>query len=127
MKKLSRILLFSCALWLWPFLATAQVTTVAVDITKAKLTWTWTQGTGGIAAAFRVKCGTIAGTYSILVSLPDPAARSVAVSAVITATGRYFCAVSAANQYGESTNSNEVSFDAGTVPVAPAGFTIQAQ
>ena len=122
-----KILLFCSAITLLS-LATAQAqTTVAVDITKAKLTWTWTQGTGGMPTAFRVKCGNVTGTYGILVSLPDPAARSASVASVITAAGKYFCVVSAANQFGESANSNEVSFDAGTVPVAPAGLVIQAQ
>lgn len=55
------------------------------------------------------------------------AVRSVALSVVTTVESKYFCVVSAANSYGESDNSNEVSFDAGTVLVNPVSLTIQAQ
>jgi hypothetical protein len=119
---------FFCLFFLcFPVFAYAQATSVAVDITKAKMTWGWDKGTGGDAAGFNVKCGTTSGSYTIVVPLTDPAARSIPVSQVISATGKYFCVITAVNQFGESAPSNEISFDAGTVPVPPAGLTIQMQ
>ena len=105
----------------------AAQTTISVDIAKARLSWTWAQGTKGPVAEFRVKCGAAAGTYTTITRLADPAIRSVAVSAVLSGPGTYFCVVSAANSFGESANSNEVTFAAGDVPTAPSGFQIQAQ
>ena len=102
-------------------------TVISVDITKANLSWSWTQGTGGTIAEFRVKCGNVAGTYTKTTILADPAIRSVAVATAITGPGNWFCVVSAANQFGESGNSNEVNFAAGNVPVAPSGLQIIAQ
>lgn len=75
--------------------------------------------------AFRVKCGTVAGSEAILVSLPDPAARSVAVSAVVGSAGKYYCRVHAANAFGESGASNEVFFDAGLIPAVPGSLSVQ--
>ena len=100
---------------------------ISVDITKARLAWTWTQGTGGAVAEFRVKCGPSAGTYTSTTVLTDPAARSVPVQQVVSGPGNYFCVVTAANQFGESGASNEVPFSAGNVPVAPSGLQITAQ
>ena len=116
--------LVACLLWAAP--AWAQ-STIAVDITRARLSWEWTPGTGGLVEAFRMQCGPTAGVYTLLVSVPDPAARSLALSAVVTTPGRYFCVVSAMNQFSESANSNEVSFTAGVGPVAPVDLSIQAQ
>jgi hypothetical protein len=102
-------------------------TSVAVDIDRATLQWDWLQGTGGVVETFRMKCGSATGAYSIITVISDPAARSVPVRNVISGVGTYFCAVSAANQFGESANSNEVTFTAGTVPGAPTGLRIIAQ
>ena len=107
--------------------ATWAQAVISVDITKARLAWTWTQGTGGAVTEFRVKCGPTTGTYTSSVVLTDPAARSVPVQQVVTGPGNYFCAVSAANQFGESGLSNEVPFAAGNVPAAPSGLQITAQ
>ena len=76
---------------------------------------------------FRVRCGSSTGSYDLVVAVPNPEARSVAVSAVITVVGKYFCIVSAANQFGDSPSSNEVSFEAGAIPINPSGFAVQAQ
>lgn len=102
-------------------------TVISVDITKARLSWTWTQGTGGAVMEFRVKCGPTTATYTTTLVLPDPAARSVPVQQVVSGPGNYFCVVTAANQFGESGASNEVPFSAGNVPVAPSGLQITAQ
>ena len=100
---------------------------ISVDITKARLSWTWTQGTGGAVAEFRVKCGPSTGTYTSTTVVMDPAARSVPVQQVVSGPGNYFCVVLAANQFGESGPSNEVPFAAGNAPVAPSGLQITAQ
>lgn len=102
-------------------------TVISVDITKATLAWTWTQGTGGAVAEFRVKCGPTSAAYTKTTALADPAARSVAVSAAIAGPGNWFCVVTAANQFGESGPSNEVPFAAGNAPAAPSGLQITAQ
>ena len=114
------------AVLLLPAVASAQ-TVISVDITKARLSWTWTQGTGGAVAEFRVKCGPSAGTYTSTTVLTDPAARSVPVQQVVSGPGNYFCVVVAANQFGESGPTNEVNFTAGNAPAAPSGLQITAQ
>lgn len=106
--------------------ALSQVTptTLTADINKAKLVWNWTQGTGGPAEKFVVKCGPTAGTYPTLLELPDPAARSVPVNKVATKPGQYFCVVVAANSIGQGGASNEVSFQAGQTPDSATGLTL---
>ena len=109
-------------------IAWAQTPTViSVDITKAQLTWSWAQGTGGVVVEFRIKCGNAAGMYTKTTVLADPAARTLPVASAIGGPGNWFCAVSAANQFGESPNSNEINFAAGNVPVAPSGLQILVQ
>jgi len=107
-------------------LARSQPTTISVDIAKAKFTWSWTQGTGGLVEVFTVKCGPASGSYDILVDLADPAARSVPVNQVVTASGTYFCVVTAKNTFGESGASNEVTFQAGQIPNPVDTLAIQA-
>lgn len=107
---------------------TAQAqTTISVDINKAKLAWDWTQGTGGIPTEFRVKCGAATGNYSRVTTLADPAARGANIRDVITGSGNWFCAVTAANAFGESVPSNEVNFSAGAAPSAPTNARVSAQ
>jgi len=109
-------------------LAYAQAPAViSVDIAKARFSWSWAQGTGGPVAEFRVKCGTVSGTYPTVKTIVDPAARSLAVNQVISTPGAYFCVVTAANQFGESLPTNEVSFAAGNVPPAPLQLEIVVQ
>ena len=96
-----------------------------MDLTKAKFTWTFFQGTGGAVASFHVKCGAATGLYTITKAITDPTLRTLPVNQVVTAVGTYFCAITAANQYGESAPSAEVNFTAGASPVAPSGFTVQ--
>lgn len=113
-----------CAL---PLAAYAQTpTTVAVDITKAKLKWAWTQGTGGPVSEFRIKCGEQTGVYTTAKAVANTA-RELTVASVISAPGLYFCAVFAANEFGESGPSNEVSFKAGNVPLSATGMVIESQ
>lgn len=122
----ARTLALAGVLWALASPAIAQ-TVLSVDITKAKLSWQWSQGPAGPASEFRVKCGAASGAYTKTTVLVDPAARTAPVLSVIAGPGKWFCAVSAANPYGESGSSNEVTFDAGSVPVAPTNATITAQ
>mgnify|MGYP001607418286 CR=1 FL=1 len=102
-------------------------TTISVDIDKATLSWAWTQGIGGAVSEFRMKCGQTTGVYTKVTALADPAARSTPVKTAIAGPGNWFCAVTAANQFGESGLSNEIAFAAGNVPMAPTGLQIIAQ
>ena len=118
----------SVALVLWGIVpAHAQPPlTINVAIDKATFNWSWTQGTGGPADGFRMKCGAASGTYT-LVSPPASgggAARTMPLSGVVTAPGTYFCAVAAFNLFGESAVSNEVNFTAGFRPDAATGLVI---
>lgn len=131
MKKNLRSLLAGGALGLVMAavgIAHAQ-TSVSVDINKAKLAWTWAQGTGGPADGFNVKCGTASKTYS-KTTVVGPAVRDIAVNSAITGLGTWFCVVTAFNGTGtsmlESGPTNEVSFLAGAIPVNPTSLTIQA-
>ena len=101
-------------------------TVVAIDIQRATLLWDWTQGTGGAATEFRAKCGQVSGTYTKVTILANPAARSMPVKDAILGSGNWFCAVSAANRYGESGLSNEVPFDAGDIPSNPSNVRVGA-
>ncbi len=107
--------------------ASAQVTTLAVDIEQANFTWEWVQGTGGPADEFRIKCGPTSGNYATTYTVPDPSLRSIPVKDVVGTSGNYFCVVSAANAFGESGVSNEVFFDAGTIPVGPTNLKVTVQ
>src|SRR5262245_34437356 len=105
---------------------------ISVDIDRALFQWTWSLGTGGALAEFRIKCGAATGQYTTtFVHRPAlPPATSVflqPVKPVITAPGTYFCVVTAANQFGESNPTNEVQFTAGSRPVAPTNLGITTQ
>lgn len=102
-------------------------TVIAVDLNKAKLSWDWTQGAGGMVEEFRVKCGNTSGNYTRVTSLANPAAREVAVRDAIAGSGNWFCVVTAANQFGESGVSNEVPFVAGAAPSSPTNTRVTAQ
>lgn len=114
------------SLFLFCPLSTHAQTTITVDLMQARLVWEWAQGSGGVVEAFKLKCGPTSGTYPTVVSFPNPAARSAPVSGIILKPGTYFCVISAMNIFGESSNSNEVTFNAGTVPIAPTNLRISA-
>jgi len=102
-------------------------TSIAINIERSSLQWTWTQGAppdDGMVTQFNVKCGRASGSYFTNIPIVDPAARSVPVKQVITGIGQWFCVVTAANEAGESSPTNEVSFLAGTVPVAPINLIV---
>jgi len=102
-------------------------TTLAVDIEKATLTWTWAQGTGGAVDEFRMYCGATPGVYDPAFVISDITTRSVLVLDILSGPGTYFCAVSAADAFGESRLSNEVTFDAGNIPLPPTDLKVTAQ
>ena len=120
-----RILLIAAALIFLGSLAAQAQTVLSVDIAKAKLSWTPGAG-GGTVAEYRVKCGTATGIYTIIKAVPAPG-TSIGVLAVIPGPGTFFCAVSAANVFGESGLYNEVNFAAGNVPATPTNTLIQSQ
>ena len=124
-KTLKFLWLF-CAFVLFTSPAWAQ-TTLAVDINRAMLSWEWTPSTGGAVSEFRVKCGTVTGSYSKITILADQAARTMPVKNAIAGAGTWFCVATAANPFGESGPTNEVTFDAGVVPVSPANLSVQVQ
>lgn len=110
-----------------PTMLQAQPTVVAVDLAKAKITWTWTQGAGGPAEKWRVFCGPTAGTYPLTVELPDPAARAIPLGSIIQTDGAYVCMVRAVNSFGASPDSPTVALTAGKAPVAAAAVKIESQ
>lgn len=100
--------------------------TIAVDINTATLQWTAPVG-GAAPTEYRVKCGTAAGSYTLPPTIVPTPTTTVPVKSAIPSSGSYFCVVSAANQFGESPNSNEVAFQAGDVPLAPTNLVIQSR
>jgi hypothetical protein len=86
--------------------------TTVKNLDKAKLKWQWrSQRKGDQASEFRVKCGTASGRYNLpIVRVPFPNLE-VPIKQIVTKPGRYFCVITAANHSGESSPSNEVSFN----------------
>jgi hypothetical protein len=106
----------------------AGAQSVSVDINRAQLNWTWAPAAGsGAPTQFLMKCGQVSGQYSRVSTIADPTVRSIAVKTVIGGQGNWFCAVSAANSFGESGLSNEVPFVAGAAPSGSAVLSIVAQ
>lgn len=93
-----------------------------VSFQKGTLSWEYTQGTA-LATEFRMKCGTSSGIYTKITIIPV-ANRSLPVSQAIPAVGTYYCAVVAANDFGESDPSNEVNFIAGNTPNTPTNLKL---
>jgi hypothetical protein len=106
-------------------------TAISVDINKAVLRWNWVQGTGDPAQVFKVKCGTQSKVYTRITDiLYVPSATNTfqtPIRPLIGGSGNWFCAVSAANQIGESGVTNEVNFFAGALPSAPTNAEVVAQ
>ena len=111
---------------LWSASAFAQQS-IAVDIDKAALVWTWAQGSGGVATEFHIKCGTVSGTYTKTTVVTPITTKTLAIKTAITGVGQWYCVATAANEFGESGATAEVGFRAGAVPVAPGTLVIQAQ
>jgi hypothetical protein len=109
-------------------------TAVVVDLDRAQLRWNWVGALppdGDKPDKFIVKCGREAGVYTRLTELPYSASPTGSFSAplrpLIAGNGNWFCAVSAANVFGESENSNEVPFVVGVKPSAPTNAEVVAQ
>jgi len=94
-----------------------------VSIEKARLSWNWTQGTGGPASEFRFECGSVSGVYTIFYTAPAQPLNA-AVKDVVGSPGKYFCVVKAANAGGKSDPSNEVFFEAVGLPIAPGDLDV---
>lgn len=128
-KEFMKTFLLLFALLVLPALeAGAQALTV--DLSAAKLTWAWTQGTGAPATEFRMKCGQVSKVYAKTTIIADPLARSALVKDVIGGQGNWFCIVTAANVINattalESGGSNEVNFFAGVAPSTPTSLQVQ--
>lgn len=102
---------------------------VVVPIATAKFIWSWAQGAApndGVPTEFRVKCGVIPGTPTKVTVVPYPT-LSALVKDIISGPGTWTCAVTAANQIGESPASPAVTFVAGSLPVAPGQPVIVSQ
>lgn len=106
---------------LFPSAINAQTT---YDLNRAKLTWSWSQGTGGVVDGFKMKCGIGSGTYTLIANIPDPTAREFPVRSVITGSGGYYCVVTAFNGVGESPPSNEIFFVVGVSALSPGNLGI---
>jgi len=118
----SKLLLAAAILALLPAQLSAQ-TPISVDMNRARLTWSWSQGAGGPAELFNVKCGTSSKVYTKTMSVKAPTTE-LAVAQAITGSGTWFCVVTASNSFGESGPSNEFPFVAGAVPSSPSALGI---
>lgn len=103
----------------------AAQTMVAVDITKASLAWD-APTTGGAVGQYHVQCGPATGSFTAVTSVPVGQTTQPIQQAVPQA-GKWFCVVTAENQFGTSAPSNEVSFEAGSPPGAVTNVTIQVK
>lgn len=121
-----RKLLFALTLILATTTIAHAQATIAVDINTATLQWNAPSG-GGAPTEYRVKCGTAASSYTLPPTIVPFPTTTVPVKSAIPSAGNYFCVVSAANQFGESPNSNEIAFQAGDVPLAPTNLVIQSR
>ena len=98
---------------------------IAAGANRQTSTLAWTAGVGGgVVEKFLVKCGTSSKNYTTPYKEVLPPNTRVKLSDVLASGGTYFCAVSAANSFGESVNSNEVNFTVGDPPANPANLTV---
>lgn len=103
----------------------AQAVTI-MDASKAKLAWTWAQGTGGAVERFIVRCGVQTGVYTATKQIIDPNARSTPLLPFVGANGQYFCVIDASNFAGVATSA-ELNFSliqAVVVASAPTAVTV---
>lgn len=104
-----------------PVPAVAQT---SIDINAANFYWDWTQGTGGVVAEFRIKCGTVVGTYPIVTIVTNPGARSFPVKNAVPGQGLWHCILTAANAVGESPPTADLPFVAGAIVLSPSNFRL---
>lgn len=104
--------------------AHAQTPAPVVPLSRAKLTWEWTQGSGGPVEKFQIFCKTLARPDPVVTTVVSAAARECPLSSVVSEPGTYTCWIIAVNDVGPSGNSNEVNFKAGHYPKAPTVFTV---
>lgn len=118
-----RKLVFALVALAFAATAEAQVSSLAIDISKAQFSWDYVLGKVGTPSEFNIKCGLASGKYTIIHKVVGSATRFVPVTDVISVADHYFCVVTAQNAIGESAPSNEIEFDAGRIPDAPTSFT----
>lgn len=124
MRKLCiRVILGAAILWSVPLWAQSA----PVDMGKAKFTWVWSQGTGGMVENWRFTCQQTGQSTPVIKLIPDPAARTALLSAVISAEGDYSCTLAATNGAGASAETAPVTFQARKVPVAATSLTLSPQ
>ena len=105
-------------------LMVAPVMAQAPKVSLSKGTFSWTPGQGvEPATEFRMYCGNTADALALAATTPA-ANSTMPVSDAITTGGEYFCAVAAANDFGESDKSNVVNFIAGDAPGTPTNLNI---
>ncbi len=121
----TRSILMGLIMLAWASAAQAQMM-LQVNLDQAVFQWDYPGG-GGTPDAFVVWCGTVSGSYT-LQSAPVPfPTMSAPVTSVISDPGTYFCTVVAQNSFGASEPSNEISFEAGYAPRAPADFRLTVE
>ena len=126
MKKILFILFIILSfLEYWKGTSISQPSSLSVDIKKAKLSWTWNQGTSGMADYFQARCIRVGTSEIILGPKTLPAAREQSILSIIQVSAEYICAVKAGNTFGESGYSNEVTFNAGDIPNTPTDLEIK--
>ena len=113
--------LFIFLVLLRPNLSSAQT---IYNLDKAVFSWTWSQGTGGTANGFRIKCGNQPKNYPMTTAIPDNTARTFPVKTVVGGSGNYYCVVVAYNAGGESAPSGETFFGVGAGPSTPGSFGV---
>lgn len=109
----------------------AHAQALNVDINSRSFVWTASivDATHPAPTSYNVKCGVATKVYTIIVPVTPVAPAltpptTVPVKAILT-PGMWFCAVTAANQFGESPPSNELTLNAGYAPAAATAFGIQ--
>lgn len=122
-------LMMVAAVFALQFGGLAEAQAVAVDYTKAHLTWDEPVVAGAIPTSYKVKCGTATGTYTLsktyLIAPPlTTASGIIPIGDLVTVPGTYFCVASALNVIGESANSTEITFQAGRIPPVPSNPAI---
>jgi len=107
-------------LYRWLILAACLVWAGPVQAAYTLIEWDWSQGSGGTIEGFKIKCGRSTGSYSIITTVTNTAARSYDLYSVTDGKGLWYCTVSAYNGPDETTAATEAIF---TLPVPPMILT----
>lgn len=102
-----------------------QAQAASYDLNKAKLVWTWSQGTGSAVERWVIKCGPTPANLTITKDVPLPAVRTFLLKDIPLTQGTWTCTVAAANTFGTGGTSPEVTFSAGPTPNQVDTLSIQ--